>query len=462
MSDQSLTTGSVSRAVLSVSAPMTLGILGVLSVGLADAYFLGRMGRTELAAVGYIYPVTVSVTSLSIGLAAGANAALSQSIGRGTPEDDTHRMALHALALGLVVGVSVGAALWLLQGRIFGLIGAAGPVTGEIADYVFWWAMSFPFLVLSMLVGAMFRARGDGVTASVIMVSQATTNIVLDPLLIFGVGPFPQMSTGGAGLATFLVRVGATLGGLWWAWRKGHLSTARDPFRQVWQSIRLIGGVGLPAAISNAINPAGMAMVTAAVATLGEAAVAGFGAATRVQSLAIVPLLALSAGIGPVVGQNWGAAQSDRARGAVRVTFLMCAGYGACVGTVLILFAAPIASAVAAGPEDATIAATYLRIVGLSLFGYGVLVTGNAAMNARSRAMWSMGLSAGRIFAVYLPLAWILVGLFGFPGIAAAAATANVAAALAMLGATWATGLSPFGTGQGAAPKTQQPSAASS
>lgn len=424
---------------------MTLGILGVLAVGLADAYFLARVGRTQLAAVGYIYPVTVSVTSLSIGLAAGANAALSQSIGRGTSEDDTHRMAIHALGLGLVVGLLVGAALWLLQGTIFGLIGASGPVTDEIADYVFWWAMSFPFLVLSMLVGAIFRARGDGVTASVIMFNQAITNIVLDPLLIFGTGPFPEMSTGGAGLATFLARVGATVGGLWWAWRKGHLSTARNPFKQIGSSVRTIGGVGLPASVSNAINPAGMAMVTAAVSTLGEAAVAGFGAATRVQSLAIVPLLALSAGIGPVVGQNWGAAQHGRARRAVRVTFIMCLGYGAGVGGLLILLGDQIAGAVAASPEDAAIAATYLRIVGLSLFGYGMLVTGNAAMNARSRATWSMGMSAGRIFLVYVPLAWVLMGFFGFTGIAAAAAAANVAAAVAMLGATWATGLSPLG-----------------
>ncbi|SFH33856.1 putative efflux protein, MATE family [Palleronia marisminoris] len=444
MSDRSLTDGSISRAVLSVSAPMVLGIFGVLAVGLADAYFLARVGQTQLAAVGYIYPVTVSVTSLSIGLAAGANAALSQSIGAGTSEDETHRMGLHALGLGLVVGVVVGTALWALQGPIFGLIGAKGPVTDEIADYVFWWAMSFPFLVLSMLVGAMFRARGDGVTASIIMANQAATNIALDPLLIFGLGPFPEMSTGGAGLATFLVRVGATVGGIWWAWRKGHLSTARNPFEQIGRSVRRIGEVGLPAAISNAINPAGMAMVTAAVATLGEAAVAGFGAATRVQSLAIVPLLALSSGIGPVVGQNWGAQRTDRARGAVRVTFLMCGGYGACVGTVLMLFGGPIASAVASGPDDAAVAAVYLRIVGLSLFGYGVLVTGNAAMNARSKAMWSMGLSAARIFAVYLPLAWLLVGLFGFAGIAAAAATANVAAALAMVWATRTTGLSPL------------------
>ncbi|SPJ22753.1 MATE family efflux transporter [Palleronia abyssalis] len=445
MPDQNLAEGSVTRAVLKVSAPMTLGIFGVISVGLADAYFLGRVGQTQLAAVGYIYPVTVAVTSLSIGLSAGANAALSQSIGRGDDSNDTIRMGMHALGLGLLVGLFVGGALWAVQGPLFAAIGAGEAVRPEIAAYVFWWAMSFPFLVLSMLIGAMFRARGDGVTAATIMVTQAAGNIALDPLLIFGVGPFPEMSTGGAGFATFAVRMGATVGGLLWAWHKGLLTTCRDPFACIGTSGRLIGQVGLPAALSNAINPAGMAMVTAAVATLGEAAVAGFGAATRVQTLALVPLLALSSGIGPVVGQNWGARRTGRARSSVRVTWMMCVGYGAAVGLVLLLFGQTISGWIASGAEDAAISTTYLRIVGFSLFGYGVLVTGNAALNARSKAVWSMGLSLSRISAVYLPLAWILVGVMGFTGIAIAAATANVAGALATLWATSRTGLWPLG-----------------
>jgi len=445
MSDRSLTDGSVTRAVLAVSAPMTLGILGVIAVGLADAYFLGRVGRTELAAVGYIYPVTVAVTSLSIGLSAGANAALSQAIGRGDGDDPAVRMGLHALGLGGALGVAVGVLLWVVQAPLFALIGAGEAVAPEIAAYVLWWSVSFPFLVTSMLVGAMFRARGDGITAAVVMGVQALGNIALDPVLIYGLGPVPQMSTGGAGLATCLVRIGATAGGLAWAWHKGLLGPCRAPLKGMAASVRRIGEVGLPASLSNAINPAGMALVTAAVATLGESAVAGFGAATRVQTLALVPLLALSSGVGPVVGQNWGAGRTDRARRAVRVTFLMCAGYGAAVALILLTLAGPIAAAIASGPQDAAIAATYLRIVGLSLFGYGVVVTANAAMNARSRALWSMGLSLGRIFALYLPLAWLLLGPLGFAGIAIAAAAANTGAALAALWATVRTGLTPFG-----------------
>lgn len=431
--DKDLTTGSVRRAVVAVSAPMVIGILGVILVGLADAYFLGRVGQAELAAVGFFFPVVTTVLSLSIGLSAGVNAALSQAIGRKESDGHVARVAFHALGLGLAVALVTGVTLWAVDGAIYRLMGASEAVQPLIADYMFWWAASFPLLVTVMLMGAMFRAHGNAIVAAIVMSGQSVFNIAINPVLIFGPGPFPAMSTEGAGLATFLARALSVACALVWAVRHGYLSWCSEPLKGLWTSAKRIFAVGLPAAFSNAINPLGMAAVTAAVATLGEAAVAGYGAATRIQTVAMVPMLALSSGIGPVIGQNWGAERHDRARDATRFTFFLCTGYGAIVGLVLLLFGGALGGLIASGAEDTGIAAIYLRIVGLSLFGYGVLVTGNAAMNARSKALYSMGLSLGRIFVVYIPLAWILVGLMGFTGIAIAAATANVVAAMATI-----------------------------
>ncbi|MBJ3763071.1 MATE family efflux transporter [Maribius pontilimi] len=420
---------------------MVFGILGVISVGLADAYFLGRVGQAELAAVGFFFPVATAVTSLSIGLSAGVNAALSQTIGRGEEDSHTNRVAFHALGLGLAIATLVGLTLWAVDGWIFRLMGATDATLPEIADYMFYWCLSFPLLVTSMLLGSMFRAHGNAITASIIMAAQSVFNIALDPVLIFGLGPFAEMGTGGAGLATLLARLLAVIGGLIWAFRQGYITICTKPMKGLWSSAKQIFEVGLPAAFSNAINPMGMAAVTAAVATLGEAAVAGYGAATRIQTLALVPMLALSSGIGPVIGQNWGADEKSRVRGAMRFTFLICLGYGAVLGATLLIFGETFAGFIASGPEDTAFATTYLRIVGFSLFGYGVLVTANAAMNARSKATFSMGLSLGRIFLLYIPLAWALVALMGFTGIAIAAATANVVAACAALILTRATGI---------------------
>ena len=436
-----LTRGPIWRALTVMSAPMSFGIFAVLSVGLADAYFLGQLGGAQLATVGFVYPVTTAITSLSIGLSAGANAALSQGVGRGDRADDTRRLGLHAICLGLLLSYTAALLLWLVYPYLFGALGAKGQVSEHISDYMPFWALSFPFLVVMMITNAVFRSHGDGLTSALVMVLAAVVNVGLDPLLIFGMWGLPELGVKGAAIATWAGRVAAMVLALYIAWRRGLLGWTGGILDGAMASARKVLKVGLPAAFSNAINPAGMALVTAAVATVGETAVAGFGAATRVQSMALVPLLALSAGIGPVVGQNWGAERQDRAQQAVHVGFWFCLAYGAVLALTLGFFAAPIAGLFASGEDDAAFATMYLRFVGASLFGYGIIVAANAAMNARDKPIHSMTLSLARIFVIYLPLAWIGALTFGFAGIVGAAVLANVLAAWGGLVATRATGL---------------------
>lgn len=441
MTSQNLTEGPVWRALARVSAPMSFGILAVLSIGLADAYFLGQLGQAPLAAVGFIYPVTTAITSLAIGLSAGANAAVSQAIGRGGDFDDPVRLALHATGLAFALSVLVAVAFFFVAPLLFGWMGAGEAALGEARQYVPFWALSFPFLVLMMVINAVFRAHGDGATSAAIMILTALVNIAINPILIFGWGPIPQLGTEGAAIGTFIGRATGALAALVYAWKTGLLTVCSEPFAKLFQSFREVLTVGLPAAFSNAINPAGMALVTAAVATLGEAAVAGFGAATRVQSVALVALLALSAGIGPVVGQNWGADKQDRARKGVKLAWQFCVVYGLALGVVLTLFAEPIAGLFIDESEALRYTADYLRIVSWSLMGYGILVTANAAMNARSKALYSMGLSLSRIFVIYVPLAWLGVWALGYTGILFAAVAANVFAILGAVLCGRATGL---------------------
>lgn len=436
-----LTQGPIWKALTAMSAPMSLGIFSVIAVGLADAYFLGQVSGAALAAVGFIYPVITAITSLSIGLSAGANSALSQSIGAGASDDDTQRLGLHAIGLATGLSVLLGVVIWMTFPLLFGSLGASGDVAEEVAAYMPLWSASFPFLVTMMIVNSVFRAHGDGATSAAIMILAAFFGIALNPVFIFGWGPIPEMSTAGAALSTLVGRVIAVVVALWIAWQRGLLGVCGDLLDGVVENSRRILKVGVPASLSNAINPAGMALVTAAVATVGDDAVAGFGAAGRVQSILLVPLMALSSGIGPVVGQNWGAKKFDRARGATKWAFGFCLVYGALVGLMLLFLATPIAGLLASGQSDQEYASSYLRLVGLSMFGYGMVVVANAAMNARDKAVWSMSLSLGRIFAIYLPGAWLGVMLFGYWGILVAAVVANVLGGLSAVFATAQTDL---------------------
>ncbi len=437
-----LTEGPVRRGLASLALPMMAGILAVISTGLVDAYFLARVSPEALAAVGFVYPVTTAIASLSIGLSAGAGAIIAQALGRRDDGDDVTRRGLHALGLGIAFASVAAMAFWLLDAPLLAALGADGTVLDAALRYTPIWCLSFPFLVSMMLVGAVFRAHGSGLSAAGVMVFSAVVNVATTPLLILGWGPVPAFGIAGAAMGTLLAMASGSALALALATRSRILQPCEAPLRDLGRNARAIAAIGGPAATSNAINPAGMALVTAAVATVGAAYVGGFGAATRVESLVSVPLLALSSAIGPVVGQNWGAGREDRAREAVRLCLWFSVGYGLLVALALTAFAGPIAAAFGAGADSTVAAEAYLRVVGWSVAGFGMLVTGNAALNAISRAGHAMTLSLARVLAVYVPLAWIGVATFGYAGILGAAVVANAFGGWAVLVALRATGLS--------------------
>jgi putative MATE family efflux protein len=436
-----LTEGPVWKGLAAVTLPMMLGIAAVISTGLVDAYFLARVSPEALAAVGFIFPVTTAISSLSIGMSAGASAVISQALGRKEGEHDVTRRGLHSLGIGLTLAVLVALAFWLLDGPMLRLLGADPEVLETALHYTPIWCLAFPFLVSMMLINAIFRAHGNGTTSAMVMVASAVVNVGTTPAFILGWGPLPELGIAGAAMGTLVAMLAGSAVAFGIAWRDGILNPCSEPLKNLGRNARAIANVGGPAATSNAINPAGMALVTAAVATVGTSAVGGFGAATRVESLLAVPLLAMSSGIGPVVGQNWGAERADRAREALRLTLGFCLAYGLVVALVLTAFAGPIAGLFAAGDGSVDYTAQYLRVVGWSIFGYGMLVTGNAALNARSKAGYAMTLSLLRVLAFYVPLAWIGVMTFGYVGILGAAVVANLFGAWAILVAARATGL---------------------
>ena len=343
-----LTEGPVWKGLAGLTAPMMLGILAVLSTGLVDAYFLAKVSPEALAAVGFVYPVTTAIASLSIGLSAGASAIISQALGRRDPGDDVTRRGLHALGLGLVLASATALAFWLLDGPLLAALGAEGEVLDAALRYTLFWCLAFPFLVSMMLVNSVFRAHGSGTVSALVMVASAVVNVAATPVLILGLGPAPELGIAGAAIGTLISMAAGSGIAAMLAIRAGILQPCSEPLKNLGRNCRTIAALGGPAAMSSAINPAGMALVTAAVATVGAAAaVGGCGAATRVESVLAVPLLALSSGIGPVVGQNWGPERFDPARLALRLCLWFSLGSGLLIALVLTLFAA-----------------SYLRVVG--------------------------------------------------------------------------------------------------
>ena len=424
MADRDLTAGPVRGHLARLGLPMVLGIVGVLSISLADAYFLGRLGTDELAAISYTFPVVLTLQSLGIGLSAGASSVASRAIGGGET-DEAKRLATDAIVLAVLLIAALTAAGLLVVRPLFAALGAEGAVLDAVVRYMRVWFFGLPFLVVPMVANGLIRANGDSVAPSAIMVFGALINVALDPLFIFGAGPVPALGVEGAAWASLIARAVTFVAAMAVLVFRERLLTAAIPTADaLLASWRRVLAVGAPAAVSTSVNPLAITAVTAFLASFGDETVAAFGVATRIESLASVPMLALSSAIGPVAGQNWGRGEVGRTVTAMRLSFRFSCGWSVVIAGAFWLAAPPVAGLFT---DDAGVAgqvATYLRITGLSLAGYGIVVTASAAFNATGRAFQGLGMTSLRSAGLYAPLAGLGVVMgdpvLAFAGIAAA------------------------------------------
>lgn len=424
-----LTEGSVSGHLAAMSIPMIWGILAVISINVTDTFFVGKLGTEPLAALAFTFPVVMTVMSLALGLGIGVGSVLARQMATAS-DARLRRLTTDSLVLALLIVIGFVVVGLLTIDPLFAALGAGPDMRERIADYMVIWYLGMPFLVVPMVGNNVIRACGDARLPSMLMVWAAIANIGLDPILIFGLGPVPAMGLEGAALASALARASSLLLTLAVLHYRMHLiEWAWPQWEHLKASARAVLHVALPAAATNMVNPISIAVVTALVAPFGAPAVAGFGVATRIESLAMIPILALTAGIAPVVGQNWGADRPDRVARVLAVAAGFCVVWGLAMAVLLALFGAQLAAVFDSQPETVEAAALYLWIVPISFAGYGLLICVNAMLNAAGRPLSATTLSLTRAFGLYVPLAWIGSLVFGLWAVFAAASVSSVLAA---------------------------------
>lgn len=421
-----LTRGSIPGHLVSQTLPGIIGVAAMMSIGIIDAYYIGRLGSDELAAVSFIFPINVALASLGVGVMVGISSVVARALGEGDTQKAAQR-ANFGIAMALVFGLVIGLLLYALHEPLFRLMNASEAHLPLIESYILPYSLGFPLLVANMAMSGALRGQGEARRTSVINITYAAVNWVLNPILITGAWGIEGFGMAGSAYATVI------------SWALGMLVALRlmrgtllpidfslirqtapiDPARAI---LRVAG----PAAMSNAINPIGLSILTALVALESADAVAGFGAAARVQSFAMVPLLALSGSIGAIVGQNWGAGHYERARQAAAYAGLFCLGWGLAMALVLVLAGGWLGQFFS---DDPTVLAQFRRYLSIAAWGYagfGLLIVGNGALNAIDRSSFALMQSCARVFLVMLPFAWFLRGSWGADAIYAAELAANL------------------------------------
>ena len=422
-----LTRGSIRGHLVTQTTPMIIGVAAIMSIGLVDAYFIGQLGRTELAAISFIFPISVALTSMGVGVMVGINSVVARALGEGD-WDKAARRANFGMVFAVTVGLVLGLTLFALLDPLFALMNADAATLPFIRTYMQPFALGFPLLMTIMGINGTLRGQGEARKTSYISICYAAANWVLDPILITGAFGIEGLGIVGAAYATLIGWAIAIVLGLYLIRRTDlPLNPALIREGRIGAPLAAIARVAAPAAFSNSINPIGLSVLTALVAIEGQAAVAGFGAAGRLQSFATVPLLALSGSIGAIVGQNWGALQFERARRAVRYAFGFCMVYGLAIALVLFGFGERFASLFSDDPAVVAQFDAYLKIAVWGYAGFGLLITANGVLNAVDKASLALLQSFARVFLVMMPFAWLLRGSWGADAIYAAELVANLA-----------------------------------
>ena len=398
-----LTTGSVTRHLLHMSAFMAVSMVAQTLYLLADLFWVGHLGKESIAAVGIAGSLMMIVMALTQTLGVGTTALISQAAGR---KDQQHAefvfnqscmmSILIAIALGIVGFLSIDAYTTALS---------ADATTARLAKlYLYWFlpALMLQFPLIS--VGSALRATGIVQAPVMIQVLTVVLNMILAPFLIFGIGPWPRLGVTGAALATFIsILIGVALLVLYFEKKYRYLRFRFDQFRprmKIWWAMLRIG---LPAGAEFVLLFFYIALVYKIITGFGPAAQAGFGVGARVMQALFLPVVALSFAVSPMVGQNFGGRKAERVRHSIY------SGLGLAIALMLLLAAftwsAPGAMIrfFSKDPQVITFGRDYLNIVAFNFVNAGIVFTSSSVFQGLGNTMPPLISSATRLIIFWLP-----------------------------------------------------------
>lgn len=422
-----LTEGSIPRHLLRLGGPMVIGIVSVILFNLVDTFYVSRLGASSLTAISYTFPVVSFVGSLSIGLGIGVASMVSRTLGAGD-RAVAREQTTHGMLFGIVFVVLVTILGLATIDPLFRALGASGEELELVRQYMRIWYLGATFIVVPMIGNSAIRASGDTRTPAFIMLCAGISNAILDPILIFGLGPVPALGFRGAAIATVSTRALTLLLSLWVIIRREHLlelAAFRRGRRMLTNAAEFLT-IGLPAAVTQTIAPVTIGVLTRLLSEFGDGPVAAFGAGSRVEMLLLILPMSLAAGMAPFVGQNYGAGRLDRLAAALRISLVVAAGIGVVLWLLMLPLAPMVSTVFSDEPEIQRGIRLFLWLVPAGHFAQHQFFLVNSTFNAIGEAWKGTLLALARTFVFVLGLSWLLSRYFGVTGVFAGIAVGNV------------------------------------
>ncbi len=371
------TEGPVGRSILLLAIPMVLEVVLESVFAVSDVFFVSRLGENAIATVGLTESMMAIVYTLAIGLSIGATATVARRIGEHNP-DAAARAAVQTIVMGLIVAVTLAIAGVILAPTLLRLLGASETLIATGSGFTRVMLGGNASVVMLFLINAIFRGAGDAAIAMRVLWLANGINIVLGPMLIFGIGPFPEMGVTGAAVATTIGRGTGAAFALYRLFQPGrHIQIKRehlhlDPALMA-RVLRLSG----TATFQVFIGTASWIGLVRILAQFGAAALAGYTIAIRIILFALFPSWGLGNAAATMVGQGLGAKKPERAEQAVWIAGFYNLCFLGAVGIVFVALADPIVRLFTQDPAVLPYATDALRIValGFPFYAYGMVLT---------------------------------------------------------------------------------------
>ena len=444
-SHRDFTEGSVSRAILILAIPMVLEMIMESVFAVCDVFFVSKLGANAVATVGLTESWLTLIYALAMGLAISASAIVARRTGEKDPEGAA-RAAGQAILLAIGLSSVLGLAGVLLAPQLLAVMGASPDVIATGANYTRVMLGGSITIVMLFMINAIFRGAGDAAIAMRVLWFANAINIVLGPLLIFGVGPFPELGVTGAAVATTIGRGAGVLFALSRLLKSGsRVDIHRRHLRVDFSLIKRIVQMGWSATFQMLIGMCSWIALIRVLSTYGSNVLAGYTIGVRVVIFALLPAFGVANAAATMVGQALGAKKPDRAEQAVKIAGRYSMAVLTFVGVVLAVFAPFIAGLFTHDPLIAPYATNVLRIVacGFPFYAWGMVVSQsfNGAGDTRTPTLLNLF-----VFWLWeIPLAFVLAKVVGlgpngiFVAIAIAFSTLAVAAVTVFNRGTWKT-----------------------
>lgn len=407
-----MTQGSILSHLIAFATPMLIGNALQAFYNTVDSMWVGRfLGPASLAAVSVSFPVIFVLVSLVMGVTMATTVLVAQNVGA-KRMDVVRKVINNSVALLVIAGSAVSILGVLIHKKILALINVPPEIMPEASSYLSIILAGLVFMFGYNVFGAILRGLGDSRTPLLFLTYATVMNIILDPLMIFGVWPFPRMGVAGAAAATVISQ--AFSGALAWRYmlkKSNLLGRSLSDYRIDPELSKATLRVGLPVGVQQMVMSVGMLVVSSVINSFGETVVAGFGAGARLDQFAVMPAMSVGLAVSGMVGQNLGAGKHERVReivmraGAISVSI-------ACVFLAVAMLAPRLVLSIfTTSPEVLDTGTTYLRIASLTYVPFAIMVTTNGVMRGAGDTFATMVISISTLWLVRVPLARYLSSL---------------------------------------------------